>query len=79
MKQENKSVQIKVESGSAELCQSSSTSPIRIKQEITNDILTPPDTPTKKEKIIIFTATEPEETAIIETRTKGETRKESGK
>lgn len=50
VKQENKSVQIKVESGSAELCSPSSTSPIRIKQEITNDILTPPDTPTKKRK-----------------------------
>ncbi|KAI5967933.1 PEX29 [Candida margitis] len=46
-----KSVQVKVESGSADVSSSSSsTSPVRVKQEVTNDILTPPDTPTKKRK-----------------------------
>ncbi|KAG5418563.1 HST3 [Candida metapsilosis] len=49
VKQEYKSVEIKVESGSAELCSSTSTSPVRIKKEV-NEILTPPDTPTKKRK-----------------------------
>ncbi|KAI5957767.1 HST3 [Candida theae] len=59
VKQEYKGVQVKVEAGSGALSLSSSTSPssIRIKQETTNDILTPPDTPTKKRKRAVSTST----------------------
>ena len=51
MQTNGKNVQVKLESGSAAVCSSSSsTSPVRIKQEVHNDIPTPPDTPPKKRK-----------------------------